>query len=70
MGKPHPMELRARVVAFVEEGNSNREDARHFRVSPLSRNNCVVSRASFPAAPRNHWFLCGRNLFHGHFCHA
>ncbi|MGE6739017.1 hypothetical protein ACQKGC_01940, partial [Allorhizobium pseudoryzae] len=34
MGKPHPMELRERVVAFVNEGNSNREAARHFRVSP------------------------------------
>ncbi len=29
MGKPHPIELRARVVAFVEEGNSNRAAARH-----------------------------------------
>ncbi|MDP9840572.1 hypothetical protein J2T09_005360, partial [Neorhizobium huautlense] len=28
MGKPHPMELRERVVAFVNEGNSNREAAR------------------------------------------
>ncbi|TBA72945.1 transposase, partial [Rhizobium ruizarguesonis] len=24
MGKPHPIELRVRVVAFVEEGNSHR----------------------------------------------
>ena len=27
MGKPHPVELRARVVEFVEEGNSHREAA-------------------------------------------
>ena len=31
MGKPHPVELRSRVVAFVEEGNGHREAARHFR---------------------------------------
>ncbi|MCD2179340.1 hypothetical protein [Rhizobium sp. C1] len=36
MDKPHPIELRERVVAFVNEGNSNREAARHFRVSPAS----------------------------------
>jgi len=24
MGRPHPMELRTRVVAFVEEGHSHR----------------------------------------------
>ena len=34
MGRPHPMALRERVVAFVQEGHSNREAARHFRVSP------------------------------------
>ncbi|GAA5541498.1 Mobile element protein [Ochrobactrum soli] len=28
MGKPHPIELRERVVAFVNEGNSHREAAR------------------------------------------
>lgn len=33
MGKPHPMELRMRVVAFVEEGNTHRATAAHFRVS-------------------------------------
>ncbi|MDO1582559.1 hypothetical protein [Rhizobium oryzicola] len=27
MGKPHPMELRVRVVAFANEGNSDREVA-------------------------------------------
>lgn len=33
MGKPHPLELRERVVAFVEEGNTHRATAAHFRVS-------------------------------------
>jgi transposase len=33
MGKPHPVELRQRVVDFVEEGNTHRAAAVHFRVS-------------------------------------
>lgn len=33
MGKPHPMELRTRVVDFVEEGNTHRATSAHFRVS-------------------------------------
>lgn len=33
MGKPHPIELRRRVVDFVEEGHSHRAAAAHFRVS-------------------------------------
>ena len=33
MGRPHPMELRTRVVDFVEEGNTHRATAAHFRVS-------------------------------------
>ena len=33
MGKPHPMELRTRVVDFVAEGNTHRATAAHFRVS-------------------------------------
>lgn len=28
MGKPHPIELRTRVVDFVEEGNTHRTTAR------------------------------------------
>ena len=52
MGKPHPIELRARVVAFVEEGNSDREAARHFRVSPRFVNNMVILKpASGALAP-------------------
>lgn len=42
MGKSHPIELRERVVSFVEEGNSNREAARHFRVSPHFVNDMVI----------------------------
>ena len=47
MGKPHPIEIRVRVVAFVKEGNSHREAARHFRVSPRFVNNMIIlERAS------------------------
>ena len=45
MGKPHPTELRVRVAAFVEEGNSHREAARHFRVSPRFVNNLMKLKA-------------------------
>lgn len=44
MGKPHPIELRARVVAFVDEGNSHRAAARHFRVLPRFVNDMVKLR--------------------------
>jgi len=33
MAKAHPIELRERVVAHVEEGNTHRTTAAHFRVS-------------------------------------
>jgi transposase len=42
MGKPHPVELRERVIAFVEEGHSHRSAAEHFRVSPRFVNNMVI----------------------------
>ena len=42
MGKSHPMELRSRVIAFVEEGNGHREASRHFRVSPRFVNDMVL----------------------------
>ena len=45
MGKPLPMALRERVVAFVDEGNSNREASRHFRVSPKFVNDLMKLRA-------------------------
>lgn len=44
MGKPHPIELRERVVAFVDEGHGHREAARHFRVSPRFVNDMVKLR--------------------------
>lgn len=44
MGKPHPMELRKRVVAFVDEGNSHRAAARHYRVSPRFVNELIKLR--------------------------
>ncbi|MCP3882052.1 MAG: hypothetical protein GY701_27215, partial [Sulfitobacter sp.] len=44
MGNPHPMALRERVVAFVDEGNSHREAARHFRVSPRFANDMIRLR--------------------------
>ena len=44
MGKPHPIELRARIVGFVDEGHSHREAARHFRVSPKFVNDMIKLR--------------------------
>jgi len=38
------MELRERVVAFVDEGNSHRAAARHFRVSPRFVNELIKLR--------------------------
>ena len=42
MGRPHPMALRERVVAFVEEGNSHRSAAARFRVSVKFVNDMVI----------------------------
>ena len=42
MVKAHPIEIRSRVIAFVEEGHSHREAARHFRVSPRFVNDMVI----------------------------
>ena len=44
MGKPHPIELRERVVGFVDEGHGHRETARHFRVSPKFVNDMIKLR--------------------------
>lgn len=53
MGKSHPMELRSRVIAFVEEGHGHREAARHFRVSPRFVNDMVIlKRESGGLLPR------------------
>ncbi|MGV3576667.1 MAG: winged helix-turn-helix domain-containing protein [Devosia sp.] len=46
MGKPLGIELRSRVVAFVEEGHSHREASRHFRVSPRFVNNLILLKAA------------------------
>lgn len=44
LGKPHPIELRERVVAFAGEGHGHREAARHFRVSPRFVNELIHLR--------------------------
>lgn len=44
MGKPHPIELRQRVVACVDEGNSHREAGRCFRVSTKFVNDMIKLR--------------------------
>ncbi len=53
MGKPHPLELRQRVVAFVEEGNTHRSAAAHFRVSIKFVNDMVkLKRMTGSLAPK------------------
>lgn len=42
MGKPHPIELRERVVAFVEDGTTHRAAATHFRVSVKFVNDMII----------------------------
>ena len=42
MGKPHPIELRERVVAYVEAGHSRRAAAERFCVSPRFVNNMII----------------------------
>jgi len=57
MGKPHPLELRERVVAYVDEGYSHRAAARHFRVSPRFVNNLIILRGetgNLEARPQGH----------------
>lgn len=44
MGKPHPMALRERVAAYVDEGHGHRAAARHFRVSPRFVNDLMKRR--------------------------
>ena len=44
MGKPHPVELRQRVVDFVAEGNTHRSAASRFRVGKLSGLKAWVAR--------------------------
>lgn len=57
MGKPHPIELRERVVAFVEEGHSHRSTAAHFRVSVRFVNDMVILKretGSLAPKPQGH----------------
>lgn len=65
MGKAHPVELRVRVIAFVEEGHGHREAARHFRVSPKFVNDMVKLKRETggllakPQGKRGHGKLAG-----------
>ena len=53
MGRPHPIELRRRVVDFVEEGHSHRSTAAHFRVSVRFVNDMVkLKRETGSLAPK------------------
>jgi hypothetical protein len=51
MGKPHPIELRERVVVYVEEGHTHRASASRFRVftRPQSNRNGLLKTEN-PAA--------------------
>lgn len=63
MGKPHPIELRRRVVAFVDEGYGHREAARHFRVSPKFVNDMIKLRretGSLAAKPQGNLGRTGK----------
>jgi transposase len=67
MGKPHPIELRVRVVAFVKEGHSHREASRHFRVSLRFVNNMIILEQSsgLLTPPRQGHPLGGKLTEHG-----
>jgi len=53
MGKPHPLALRERVVAFVTDGSTHRAAAAHFRVSTKFVNDMVIlKRATGSLAPK------------------
>lgn len=44
MGKPHPIEIRMRVVVYVDEGHGHCGAARRFRVSPKFVNELIKLR--------------------------
>ena len=53
MGKAHPVELRERVVCFVDEVHGRREAARHFPVSPRFVTDLIkLRRETGSLAPR------------------
>lgn len=63
MGKSHPIALRERVVAVLEDGHGHREAARHFRVSPRFVNDLVVlKRETGSLVPRRQGHLGGGKL--------
>lgn len=63
MGKSHPIALRERVVAFVEEGHSHRKAARYFRVSPRFVNDLVIlKRETGSLSPRRQGYVGGGKL--------
>ncbi len=72
MGKSHPIALRSRVIAYVEEGHGNREAARHFRVSPRFVNTLVIlKRETGSLAPRRQGHVGGGKLnAHGDWVRA
>ena len=71
MGKPHPLALRERVVAFVEEGDTHRAAAAHFRVLIKFVNDMVKLKRDTgsldpkPQGRRGHGRLVS---FEGFFC--
>ena len=61
MGKPHPVELRQRVVAHVEEGRSHRSAGARFRVSVKFVNDRVIlKRETGGLEPRRQATVGGR----------
>lgn len=67
MGKSLPIELRVRVVGFVEEGHSRRAAARHFRVSPRFVNNLMKLKAETGSLePRRQGHGVGGGKLAGH----
>lgn len=63
MGKPHPIELRERVVAFVDEGHTHRAAAERFRVSPRFVNDMIILRretGSVEAKRQGHGGVVGK----------
>lgn len=67
MGKPHPIALRERVAAFVDEGHSNRTAASHFRVSPKFVNDLMKLRSETGSLePRRQGHGSGGGKLAGH----
>ena len=63
MGKPHPIELRERVVGYVEEGHTHRASAERFRVSPRFVNDMVILKREtgcLEAKPQGHGGAVGK----------